>query len=266
MASPHVYDDIGRGYATTRQADPRIAAAIRRALGDVRTVLNVGAGVGSYEPADVRVIAVEPSLEMIRQRPRGAAPAVQAMAERLPFRDQSFDATLAVLTIHHWRDRDLGLQELRRVSRERTVVLTWDPAAHDAFWLTAHYLPEIVRFDLGRFPAMDVFARHFTDVRMQPLLIPHDCRDGFLGAFWRRPEAYLSPAVRRGISGFAQLPAHVVDAGLRRLADDLQSGDWNVRFGPVQAAAEADLGYRLVVARSERTTGSFETRRPNAER
>jgi hypothetical protein len=171
-----VYDDIGRGYTTTRQADPRIADAIRAALGGARSVLNVGAGAGS-------------------------------------------------------------------------VIVTWDPAARDTFWLTAHYLPEIVHFDVARFPALDVFGRHFGDVRVEPLLIPHDCSDGFLGAFWRRPEAYLIPAVRHAMSGFAQLPAGTVDAGLACLATDLRSGLWSARFGALQATENADLGYRLVVAR-----------------
>jgi SAM-dependent methyltransferase len=203
---------------------------------------------------------------MIRQRPRSAAPTIGATAEDLPFRDGSFDATLAVLTIHHWTDLDGGLRELRRVTRDRAVIVTWDPAARDAFWLTAHYLPEVLQFDVGRFPSLDVFARYFTDVDVQPLLIPHDCDDGFLGAFWRRPEAYLIPAVRRAMSGFAQLPAGAVDAGLQRLADDLHSGRWSARFAALQTTENADLGYRLVVARSGRSMRpSSETRRTRTE-
>ena len=266
MALPPVYDDIGREYATTRQPDRRLADVIWSALGGARTVLNVGAGAGSYEPAGGRVLAVDPSLEMIRQRPRVAAPAIGATAEDLPFRDGAFDATLAVLTIHHWRDLDRGLRELRRVTRERSVVVTWDPAARDAFWLTAHYLPEIVQFDLRRFPSLDVFGQYFSDVDVRPLLIPHDCADSFLGAFWRRPEAYLIPAVRRAMSGFAQLPAGVVDAGLARLADDLRSGRWSRRFATLLAADTADLGYRLVVAGSGCSmTPTADTRRPRTE-
>jgi SAM-dependent methyltransferase len=193
MALSPVYDDIGRGYAARRQHDRRMADVIRAGLGGARSVLNGGAGTGSYEPNGLRVLAVDPSCEMIRQRPRSAAPTIGATAEDLPFRDGSFDATLAVLTIHHWTDLDGGLRELRRVTRDRAVIVTWDPAARDAFWLTAHYLPEVLQFDVGRFPSLDVFARYFTDVDVQPLLIPHDCDDGFLGAFWRRPEAYLIP-------------------------------------------------------------------------
>jgi SAM-dependent methyltransferase len=247
MAGP-VYDDIGRGYRVTRASDPRIARAIRAALGDARSVANVGAGSGSYEPAGLRLLAVEPSWEMIGQRAPGAAPVVQARAEALPLRDASVDAALAVLTVHHWDDRAAGLAELRRIASQRVVVVTWDPAARDAFWLTAHYVPEIVELDARRFPSLDELARSLGEIRAEPLPIPHDCRDGFLGAFWRRPDAYLVPSVRRAMSGFAQLPPGVADAGLARLADDLESGRWEARFGTLRAAESADLGYRLVIA------------------
>lgn len=245
-----VYDDIGRGYLTTRRPDPRIARAIRAALGEARSVVNVGAGAGSYEPDDLSVLAVEPSREMLRQRPPGAARAIQAAAEVLPLRDAAFDAALAVLTLHHWNDQAAGFAELRRVARQRVVIVTWDPAARDAFWLTAHYLPEIVALDVGRFPAIDTLARHLPDVHVEPLLVPHDCEDGFLGAFWCRPEAYLMPSVRQAMSGFAQLPSGVADAGLARLADDLRSGLWKARFGGLARVPAADLGYRLVIART----------------
>jgi SAM-dependent methyltransferase len=244
-----VYDDIGRGYLTTRRPDPRIARAIHAALGEARSVANVGAGSGSYEPRGLRLVAIEPSREMLRQRPLDAAPAIQAAAEALPLADAAVDAALAVLTLHHWDDQAAGLAELCRVARQRVVVVTWDPAARDAFWLTTHYFPEIVALDVGRFPAIDTLARHLPDVHVEPLLVPHDCEDGFLGAFWRRPEAYLIPAVRQAMSGFAQLPPGVADAGLARLADDLRSGYWQARFGDLARAATADLGYRLVIAR-----------------
>jgi len=244
-----VYDDIGRGYPTTRRPDPRIARAIRAALGEARSVVNVGAGAGSYEPADVPVLAFEPSGEMLRQRPPGTARAVQAAAEALPLRDGAVDAALAVLTLHHWSDPATGLAELRRAARERVVIMTWDPAAREAFWLTTHYVPEIVELDVQRFPTIDTLSRHLPNMSVEPLLVPHDCEDGFLGAFWRRPEAYLIPAVRQAMSGFAQLPPGVADAGLSRLADDLRSGRWNARFGASAQAESADLGYRLVIWR-----------------
>jgi len=210
-------------------------------------VVDVGAGTGSYESGDRRCVAVDASGAMLRQRRPGAAPAVQAAAERLPFPDGAFDAALAVLTLHHWDDRAAGLAEMRRVARRRAVVLTWDPAARDAFWLTADYLPQIVELDVGRFPPLAEIARAFTGARAEPVLVPHDCQDGFLGAFWRRPEAYLVPAVRRAMSGFAQLPPGVVDEGLARLEDDLRSGRWHARHGDLAGRDAADLGYRLLV-------------------
>lgn len=243
-----VYDTIGTGYAAKRQADPRIARAIRAALGDAANLVNLGAGAGSYEPSGLRVVAVEPSWEMIGQRPTGRAPVVQAVAERLPFPDGVFDAALAVLTVHHWNDRPGGLAELARVAR-RVVIVTWDPACRDSFWLTTDYLPEIVEFDVLRFPTL----AELTDclggrIETQVLPVPHDCADGFLGAFWRRPNAYLDPAVRGAMSCFAQLPPGRVAAGLTRLAEDLSEGRWTARFGDLRELDSADLGYRVVVA------------------
>ncbi|HXH83737.1 MAG TPA: class I SAM-dependent methyltransferase [Candidatus Tectomicrobia bacterium] len=245
-----VYDRIGRGYTATRRADPRIAAAIGKALGPATTVIDVGAGAGSYEPEDVRVVAVEPSRAMIRQRAR-PTPVVQAVAEALPFADGAFDAALAILTVHHWSDRRAGLAECARVARDRVVVLTWDPAAREAFWLTTEYLPAILDLDVPRFPSMAELAAALgtgtLDVHTVP--IPADCVDGFMGAYWRRPEAYLDPQVRRGMSSFAQLPPALVQDGLARLAEDLSTGRWDARFGALRTLEEIDLGYRLVTAR-----------------
>ena len=253
-----VYDVIGTGYVATRRADPRIAYAINAALGDAASVVNVGAGAGSYEPADLRVVAVEPSREMIGQRPKGRAPVVQAVAERLPFPDGAFDAALAVLTLHHWDDRRGGLAELARVAR-RVVIVTWDPACRDSFWLTTEYLPEILEFDVPRFPQQSELAGSLGGrLTTQVLPVPHDCVDGFLGAFWRRPDAYLDPAVRGAMSCFAQLPAGRMDAGLTRLADDLNDGRWEAKFGHLRNRDDADLGYRLVVAE----LGAQDRRRP----
>jgi SAM-dependent methyltransferase len=243
-----VYDVIGTGYVATRRADPRIARAINAALGDAASVVNVGAGAGSYEPADLRVVAVEPSRKMIGQRPKGRAPVVQAVAERLPFPDGAFDAALAVLTLHHWDDRGGGLAELARVAR-RVVIVTWDPACRGSFWLTTEYLPEILEFDLPRFPSLSELADSLGGhVTTQVLPVPHDCVDGFLGAFWRRPDAYLDPAVRSAMSCFAQLPAGRVESGLTRLADDLLQGRWEAKFGHLRSLDSVDLGYRLVLA------------------
>ena len=243
------YDHIGPGYARTREADPRIAAAIDSALGDARTVVNVGAGAGSYEPADRDVTAVEPSQAMIDQRPPSAAPCVRAAAEALPFADQSFDAALAVMTVHHWDDLDRGLAELRRVARDRVVLLTWDPEVAAESWLTAEYLPELRELDLFRFDSPAALAgRLGGDVTVQAVPIPADCRDGFIEAFWARPEAYLDPVVRDGMSGMRAMDQQVVARAMARLEADLRSGEWDRRHGDLRRRAEMELGYRLVLA------------------
>jgi SAM-dependent methyltransferase len=243
--TPVLYDRIGTGYAAYRRPDPRIAARIDAALGSARTVVNVGAGTGSYEPAGRTVVAVEPSAEMVRQRPASAGPAVRAAAERLPLRDRCADAALAVLTIHHWSDWRRGLAEMRRIARDRVVVLTWD-TAHPAFWLIRDYFPEIAEDDRAIFPALDAIGGVLNPAKVHPVPVPADCSDGFLGAYWRRPERYLDAGARGAMSGFAKLrdPA----AGLGRLRADLADGTWERRNGGLLALPELDLGYRLVVA------------------
>lgn len=239
------YDTIGVNYAELRKPDPRIGAVIERALGGARTVLNVGAGAGSYEPRDRQVTAAELSMEMIRQRPLSAASIVQARAEDLPFATDSFDAAMAILTLHHWSDQKKGLGEMRRVARGPVVLLTYDPG-FTGFWL-ADYIPELVTLDQRIFPAMTDYARWLGPVDVLPVPIPHDCTDGFLCAYWRRPEAYLDPDVRGGISSFWRI-GDVSDA-LIRLEDDLESGVWAARYADLLALKECDFGYRLVVTR-----------------
>jgi SAM-dependent methyltransferase len=239
-----LYDTIGRSYAATRGEDPRLRARIHAALGNARTVLNVGAGTGSYEPRDRDVLAVEPSAVMRAQRAPDAAPAIHASADALPFADASFDATMAVLTDHHWPDRAGGLRELRRVARKRAVLFTFDPAFIDAFWLTRDYIPGFR--DLPGMTIEDI-AGHFGATRIEPVPITHDWQDGFLFAFWRRPEAYLDPAVRAGISTMAGREDHLVD-GLARLRADIDSGEWARRHADLLELEELDLGYRLLVA------------------
>jgi len=241
-----VYDRIGQTYTSTRRPDPRIAAAIVRALGDAETVVNVGAGAGAYEPDDRAVVAVEPSWRMLQQRQARVSRAVQASAEALPFPDQTFDAALAVLTLHHWTDWRRGLDEMRRVA-SRIVLFTIDPSDVGNFWLTQTYFPEIVRLDQGRCPSVAEVAGHVGTCRVEPIAIPHDCADGFLAAFWRRPEAYLDPAVRAGMSGFALLDQEVVARGVGRLKTDLESGAWEQRFGAIRSLDALDVCYRLVV-------------------
>jgi SAM-dependent methyltransferase len=243
-----LYDTIGDGYTVYRRPDPRIAAAIDRALADADTVLNVGAGTGSYEPTDRKVVAVEPAPSMIRQRGAGSAPAVQASATHLPFRDGAFDTTLAILTLHHWPDRARGLAELARVARQRVVILTWDPASPN-FWLTDDYFPALAAIDRPIFPTMEELRRTFGHLETRALPIPHDCIDGFLGAYWRRPHAYLDPGVRGAISTFTRLDS--LEPGLSRLRSDLADGTWERRHGHLLAASELDLGYRLVIARTD---------------
>lgn len=242
---PQLYDEIGVGYGNYRRPDPRIATAIVCALGEAETVVNVGAGTGSYEPTNRLVVAVEPSLTMIRQRRLGSAPAVQASASHLPFRDAAFAAALAVLTVHHWPDRTRGLEELARVAQRRVVIVTWDPAA-SGFWLIEDYFPEIREIDRITCPSMEEFRQALGDIENRPLLVPHDCTDGFLGAYWRRPYAYLDPGVRRAISAFSKIGD--IQPGLTRLRRDLEDGTWESRYGHLLSQAELDLGYRLVIA------------------
>lgn len=242
------YDRIGATYSASRRPDPRIAGRILKALGDVTSVVNVGAGAGAYEPADRFVVGVEPSATMVRQRAPGSAPVVQALAEALPFADGAFESALAVLTVHHWSDVPRGLDEVRRVARRRAVVLTWDQEVWESFWLIREYLPCIRDLERTRaIPIRDLVSR-FGGGRVLSVPIPHDCVDGFHGAFWRRPEAYLDPSVRAGISTYALMSAANLDRGLRALAADLESGSWREQHGELLELDELDLGYRLVVA------------------
>jgi SAM-dependent methyltransferase len=229
-----------------RGEDPRIAARIRAALGNARTVVNVGAGTGSYEPQDLEVVAVEPSETMIAQRPEGAAPVVRAFAEELPFKDKSFDAAMAILTVHHWTDHAGGLAELSRVAR-RVVLFTWDPATVWDGWVVRDYFPSIVELIPDDYRFAHTLAL-LGDARAETVPVPHDCLDGFFHAYWRRPEAYLSPQVRAGISVFAQLDDAAVETGVENLRRDLESGEWERRNGHLLELDELDLGYRLVRA------------------
>jgi SAM-dependent methyltransferase len=212
-------------------------------------VVNVGAGAGAYESPEREVIAVEPSETMRDQRPPGAAPVLAARAEALPLDDDSVDAALAVLTVHHWSDQRRGLAELRRVARRRVVVFTFDASESDAFWLVRDYLPEIADYGRERFmpigELVEAIGAAVTAVERVP--IPHDCRDGFMGAFWRRPERYLDRAVLPGNSAFTGIDPAVLERGLAKLANDVESGAWRRRYGGLLGRRELDVGYRLVI-------------------
>ncbi|WP_164540415.1 MerR family transcriptional regulator [Streptomyces abyssomicinicus] len=243
-----LYDTIGDAYTATRRTDPRIAAQIRDALGDARTVLNVGAGTGSYEPADRDVTAVEPSAVMRAQRRAGAAPCVAAAAECLPFEDRSFDVAMAVSTVHHWGDPMAGLREMRRVARH-VVVLTFDtdePGWQDRFWLTRDYLPEFAAV-LADFPSLAAMA-DAVGARVEAVPVPWDCADGLFEAYWRRPAAYLEDHVRRAMSVWTKVGAEAERRAVRSLGDDLGSGRWAERNSDLAGLDAADLGLRLLVA------------------
>ena len=237
-----VYDGIGEGYALRRRPDPRIASAIVSALSDAGTVVNVGAGTGSYEPTDRVVHAVEPSGMMISQRPADAAPCVRASAESLPFGTGAYDAAMAVLTIHHWSDWRRGLREMRRVARRRIVLVTFDAEASD-FWLTRDYFPELMTLDRQIMPKLGALAQELGDFHSTAIHVPHDCVDGFLGAYWRRPHIYLDPIARRSMSPFARI---AVENGLSRLESDLRSDVWRKRNANLLDLEALDVGYRLL--------------------
>jgi SAM-dependent methyltransferase len=246
MPSAPLYDTLGVTYSVTRRTEPRIAAQVWAALGDAQTVLNVGAGTGSYEPRDREVTAVEPSAVMRAQRPAGAAPCVAATAESLPFEDQSFDAAMAFATVHHWQNPIAGIREMRRVAR-RVVVFTCettDRSWRRRFWLTRDYLPEVAASRVG----LATELARAIGARMEPVLIPWDCADGFFEAYWRRPEAYLDENVRRGVSVWASVGRDVEERAVHRLGNDLASGRWVERNRDLLDLEAAELGLRLLIA------------------
>jgi SAM-dependent methyltransferase len=244
------YDAIGRSYTRTRQPDPRVEALLLAGLGDARRIVNIGAGAGSYEPSGRTVAAVEPSPTMIAQRAAGTAPAVRAYAEHLPFRDATFDAALAIFTVHHWTDIEGGLRELARVAA-RQVILSYDGDAEDDFWLVDHYFPEVIALDNeNRGYESHEIAKVLAVREVVPMPVPADCVDGFMACYWNRPEAYLDPEVQAGISGLARLAPEVRERGTARLRADLASGAWDARHGHLRTMTEIDVGYRIIVAGS----------------
>jgi SAM-dependent methyltransferase len=239
------YDRIGRGYAKIRRPDARLAELLVECLGDAETVVNVGAGAGSYEPYGRQVVALEPSHLMLTQHP--GARRVQGSAEAIPFRDSSFDAAMAILTVHHWQDLQLGLAEMKRVST-RQVVFTWDPGHDRELWIASEYVPAIGAMERSRFTALAEVVESLDAHTVRPFAIPHDFTDGFQAAFWRRPEAYLDPQIRAASSTFAQLPLTDVDPGINQLRRDLNSGDWERRHVDLLSADSIDYGHRVLIA------------------
>lgn len=242
------YGQIGLGHSATRRPDPRIATQIQEALGDAQSIANVGAGAGAYEPCDREVLPIEPSEEMIARRAPELPPAIRGHAESLPLAADSVDAAMACMTLHHWADWRIGVQELRRVARKRVVIFTYDHSYATRFWLLRDYLPKLARLDCARFPPIDEQRVATGDeVKVEPVPIPHDCEDGFLAAYWRRPKAYLDEQVRAGMSTFHLPGAERLLDGLEVLAEDLRTGRWEDRNRDILGHEELDLGYRLLV-------------------
>lgn len=242
------YDEIGRDYSQHRRPEPRLAASISEALGNARSVINVGAGAGSYEPPDREVLAVEPSATMIAQRRPGSARAVQASAESLPVADDSFDAALAVLTVQHWDDVARGLAELARVARRRVVIVTMDVDKLGELWLVREYLPESLAAHAAASPTIGSLRRTFPNTSVSVLAVPRDCTDWFMAALWAHPEAHLDASIRRATSAWHQLAPDVVERALAALRNDLDSGRWDARHGHLRRTPTLDVGLRIVRA------------------
>lgn len=245
MSHP-AYDEIGLNYSDFRQADPRIEARIWAALGDARSVVNVGAGAGSYEPRDREVIAVEPSPVMIDQRPDGAAPALQGIAEALPLEDQSVDAAMAIFTIHHWNDLKAGLAEMRRVARRRIVLATIDAEKNAEIWTLAEYFPEAMALEEEVMPAIASLEASLPGATIETVPMPSRCRDEFTSALWDRPEMFLEPETLRASSLWHRLDPEVIERGQARLRADLESGRWDERHGHLRTLPKLDIGLRLI--------------------
>jgi SAM-dependent methyltransferase len=254
VSSDALYDRIGRGYAPIRQADQRFAASIRRALGDARSVVNVGAGAGSYEPSDLDVTSVEPSAVMIAQRPPGSAPVVQGFAEELPFPDDSFDAAMAIITIHHWRDLETGLAEMRRVARRRVVVLAFEHNVRKEQWIVHDYLPELIALHFDSYPSIERVCAALPEATVEVLPAPRDCSDRMFATLWGRPDQYLDPEVRAATSTWGMVPAEVAERAIAALRRDLESGAWDERHGHLRTLPELDVGLRLIRAELGRST------------
>ncbi len=245
------YETIGHQYSRFRREDPRIRERIRAGLGDARSVVNVGAGAGSYEPADLHVVAIEPSGVMAAQRPHSLVPAVRATADSIPLRDKSVDAAMAILTLHHWDDaHEGGVRELARVARDRVVILTYDAEVSGAMWLMSDYLPEVADLDRAIFPApVQVASWLGGSVEIVPIPMLRDTPDWMLGSYWAHPERVLDASARAATSGFARMSPEVIARVVHAVGRDLRDGTWEARHGGLRQLTEHDVGLRLIVAR-----------------
>jgi SAM-dependent methyltransferase len=243
------YDSLGQKYSGYRQTDPRIAAYISDALLDAKTVLNVGAGAGSYEPSDKYVAAVEPSVTMRAQRiANGKVPAINAKADNLPFDDNAFDASMAMVTVHHWPDIEKGIKELRRVTKKQILILTFDPNELDNFW-NAAYFPELIEVEKARYPTIDFLKNALGgNCEVVAIPIPIDCVDGFQEAFYGRPEAFLKKEVRRSQSAWGFLPKELEETLVKRLKDDLESGAWDKKYGHFRNQPSFTCALKLLIS------------------
>ncbi len=238
-----IYNKIGNKYSVRRCTDPKIESQIHKELLNSTMILNIGAGTGSYEPIDKKLVAVEPSIEMIRQRSEKSHPVKQAKADFLPFSDKYFSHTMTILSMHHWEKREKAYLEIKRVTRDKFIAITWFPELA-SFWLTKDYFPEIYEIDTKIFPSINELNKHFNNIEIKPLLIPDDCRDGFLACFWKRPEAYLDSNVRLAMSTFSKIK--YLDDGLNRLKNDIESGLWHKKNIDLLNSSYLDVGYRII--------------------
>lgn len=242
------YDKLAEQYQRYRKPDTRIAERIQFHLQGAQCILNVGAGLGSYEPENCKVVAIEPSYEMISQRINSKTILIQGLAEELPFKDTVFDCSMGILTIHHWSDIVLGLQEMLRVTKNRIVLFTWIGYGND-FWLE-DYIPEIVGIDENLSPTLEELDQILGGIAVETIEIPYDCTDGFMCAYWRRPEMYLDPDARMAISTFSRIPD--IQERLNILKEDIERGVWRKRYSELLEKESLDLGYRLVVCQKSK--------------
>ncbi len=246
------YEQLGIDYSAIRRPEPRFGALIRSAFDTSKSLLNVGAGAGSYEPDDMDVVAVEPSASMRAQRPSNLVRAIDATAENLPFEDNSFDASLASITVHQWSNLEAGLREMRRVTKGPVVFFTFEPLSLQKYWLS-DYAPEMMSYESGRMPGFDLIESYLGgSIEIVPVPIPSDCVDGFAEAFYGRPEAFLDERVRRAQSAWGFVSRDVEVASVELLRTELENGSWDLKHGELRARSEYAGSLRLIISRPQK--------------